>query len=298
MVLVIGPGFGHTFLHFPLYIVEAVLVELAALVLAGRDAIAVGAASGALVGTVGLAAEWAFSQIAMPLPWNAALLPEAPVLALVAALTGGVLGAHLGCGLQGERAFPRLLPAAALAVVGICIAIPLSTDDGEPIRASVALEETRPAPQREVLATVRLDPPDAADDAEWLHAMAWQGGGSRLVELDEVGPGVYRTAEPVPVYGDWKANVRLHTGDAILAMPLYLPEDPGIPAREVPAEPRFERSFQLDHEVLRREERGAAPWLTGAAYGVLAAVALAWLAAIVAAVTRLERVGPAAVARG
>jgi hypothetical protein len=298
MVLVIGPGFGHTFLHFPLYIVEAVLVELAALALAARGAIAVGAASGALIGTVGLAAEWGFSQLAMPLPWNAALLPEAPVLALVAALAGGLLGAHLGCGLQGERAFPRLLPAAALAVVGICIAIPLSTDDGEPIRASVALEETRPAPQREVLATVQLDPPDAADDAEWLHAMAWQGGGSRLVELDEVGPGVYRTAEPVPVYGDWKANVRLHTGDAILAMPLYLPEDPGIPAREVPAEPRFERSFQLDHEVLRREERGAAPWLTGAAYGVLAAVALAWLAAIVAAVTRLERVGPAAVARG
>jgi hypothetical protein len=298
MVLVIGPGFGHTFLHFPLYLVEAVLVEVAALALAGRGAIAVGAASGALIGTIGLAAEWAFSQVAMPLPWNAALLPEAPALALVAALAGGLLGAHLGSGLQGERAVPRLLPAAALAVVGTCIAIPLRTDSGEPIRASVALEETRPAPEREVIATVRLDPPHAADDAKWLHAMAWQGGGSRLVELDQVRPGVYRTAEPVPVHGDWKANVRLHTGDAILAMPLYLPEDSGIPAREVPAEPRFERSFQLDHEVLRREERGAAPWLSGAAYGVLGAVALAWLAAIVAAVTRLERVAPAAVARG
>jgi hypothetical protein len=126
--------------------------------------------------------------------------------------------------------------------------------------------------------------------------MAWQGGGSRLVELDRVGRGVYRTEEPVPVHGDWKAMVRLHTGNAILALPLYMPEDPGIPAREVPAEPRFERSFQLDHEVLRREERGAAPWLTGAAYGVLGAVALAWLAAIVAAVVRLERAMPGLVA--
>jgi len=295
MVLIIGPGFGHTFLHFPLYIVEAALVELAALALAGRGAIAVGAVSGALIGTVGLAAEWAFSQVAMPLPWVPALLPEAPVLALVAAVAGGLLGAHLGCGMQGTHGFPRLLPAAALAVVGTCIAIPLGTSSGEPVRATVALEETRPAPEREVMATVRLAPPQAGDDAKWLHAMAWQGGGSRLVELDEVGPGVYRTAEPVPVYGDWKANVRLHTGDAILALPLYLPEDPGIPAREVPAEPRFERSFQLDHEVLRREERAAASWLTGAAYGVLGAVALAWLAAIVAAVTRLERL---AVARG
>jgi hypothetical protein len=293
MVLVIGPGFGHTFLHFPLYLVEAVLVELAALALARRGPIATGAASGLLIGTVGVAAEWAFSQVAMPLPWTAALLPEAPGLALTAALAGGLLGAHLGNGLVGSRrALPRLLPAAALAVVGICIAIPLGTGSGEPVRASVALEQTQPAPQREVIATVRLDPPDAAADAKWLHAMAWQGGGSRLVELDRVGRGVYRTEEPVPVHGDWKAMVRLHTGNAILALPLYMPEDPGIPAREVPAEPRFERSFQLDHEVLRREERGAAPWLTGAAYGVLGAVALAWLAAIVAAVVRLERAMP------
>ena len=38
MVLIIGPGFGHTFLHFPLYLVEAVLVELAALAFARRGA--------------------------------------------------------------------------------------------------------------------------------------------------------------------------------------------------------------------------------------------------------------------
>jgi hypothetical protein len=38
MVLVIGPGFGHSFLHFPLYVVEAGLVELAALVFARRGA--------------------------------------------------------------------------------------------------------------------------------------------------------------------------------------------------------------------------------------------------------------------
>ena len=38
MVLIIGPGFGHTLLHFPLYIVEALLVELAALSLIARGA--------------------------------------------------------------------------------------------------------------------------------------------------------------------------------------------------------------------------------------------------------------------
>jgi hypothetical protein len=74
-----------------------------------------------------------------------------------------------------------------------------------------------------------------------------------------------------------------------------MPGDPAIPARKVPAAPHVERAFQLDHEVLRREERGAAPWLTRAAYGILAVVALAWLAAIGAAVTRFERRSRAAV---
>jgi hypothetical protein len=290
MVLVIGPGFDHTFLHFPLYLVEAVLVELAAVLFARRGPVALGVASGVLIGTVGLAAEWAFSHLVMPLPWPAALLPEAPVLALTAAVAGGMLGAHLGNGLQGEaRALPRSLPAVALAVVAGCIALPLFTSDGDPIRATVALEG-----DREVTATVKLDPPDAADDAKWMHVMSWQGGGSRLVHLEETEPGTYRTTEPVPVTGDWKTMVRLHTGNAILAMPVYLPEDPGIPAREVPAQPRFERAFQLDREILRREERGGAAWMSGVGYGILAVVALAWLAAIVAAVTRFERVSLAA----
>jgi hypothetical protein len=284
MVLIIGPGFDHSFLHYPLYLTEAVLVELAALVLARRGPLVFGLLSGGLIGTVGLAAEWGFSQVAMPLPWTPALLPEAPVLALIAALAGGLLGAHLGTGLEGRFEVPRLLPATALAVVVVCIGIPLVTSEGDPIRATVALEG-----EREVMATIKLDPPDAADDAKWMHTMAWQGGGSRLVHLEETAPGTYRTSEPVPVHGDWKTMVRLHTGDAILAMPIYLPEDPGIPAREVPAEPRFERAFQLDSEILRREETGGAPWLAGAAYGALAVIALAWLAAILAAVTRFGR---------
>jgi hypothetical protein len=93
----------------------------------------------------------------------------------------------------------------------------------------------------------------------------------------------------VPLDGDWKAMVRLHVGSAILAMPIYMPGDSAIPAKEIPAQSHFERAFQLDHEVLRREERGAASWLTGAAYGMLAAIALTWLAAMGAAVTRFER---------
>jgi hypothetical protein len=289
MVLIIGPGFGHTFLHFPLYIVEALLVELAGLVLGRRGAVAVGAGSCVLIGTIGMAAEWGWSQIAMPLPWTAALLPEAPILALAAAVSGGLIGAHLGGALRSPRrpsGVPRLLPAAALAVVVACLAIPMHTTHGVLPRADVTLHEAGPG---QANATVKLDPQDAARDAKWFHAMAWQGGGSRLVQLEETGPGTYRTAEPIPVNGDWKAMVRLHKGSEIIAVPIYMPGDSAIPAREVPAKPHFVRAFQVDHEVLRREERGAASWLTGAAYGVLAVVALTWLAAMGAAVTRFER---------
>jgi hypothetical protein len=288
-VLIVGPLFGHTFLHFPLYLAEAALVELAASVLARRGPVALGAGAGVLIGTVGVAAEWAWSHIAMPLPWPASLLPEAPLLAFAAAVAGGLLGAYVGGALAAPRrrlAMLRLLPAAALAVLIACLAIPMHTTAGPPVRAVVALDDTRPG---EVMATVRLDPPDAADDAKWFHAMVWQGGGSRRVQLREIAPGAYRTADPIPVHGDWKAMIRLHKGSSVLALPLSMPGDPAIPAREIPARPRFQRTFQIDHEVLRREEKGAASWLSGAAYGALAVIALAWLAAIGAAVTRFER---------
>jgi hypothetical protein len=295
MVVIIGPGLGHTFMHFPLYIAEALLVELAALALRGPVRLGIGA--GVLIGTVGVAAEWAWTQIAFPLPWNASLLPEAPLLALAAAVAGGIIGAHIGGALRSPRrpaTMPRFAPVAALAVVIATLAIPMNTEAGPPVRAQVSLDG-----RREAIATVKLDPADAADNAKWFHVMSWQGGGSRRVELQETEPGTYRTTEPVPVDGEWKTMVRLHTGASILAMPIYMPGDAAIPAKEVPAEPQFARAFVADHEVLRREETGdAAPWLAGVAYGILGMVALAWLLAIGAAVGRFERrVGAAALAR-
>jgi hypothetical protein len=294
LVLLVGPVLGRSFLHFPLYIAEALLVELAALAVRRDRPLALGVLSGGLIGTVGVAAEWAWSHAVMPLPWTASLFPEAALLALAAALAGGLIGGSVGRSLAGlPRARPAFVPAAALAVVVAVLAIPMRTEPGPPVTAAVALEEAAPGPAREVHATVRLDPPGAARDARWFHVMAWQGGASRLVELREVAPGTYRTARPVPVHGDWKANVRVHVGASILALPVYLPADPAIPAPAVRASETFERPFVADSDVLRREERAAASWLTGAAYGTLAVIGLAWLLAVGAAVTRFEHRRPA-----
>ena len=74
--LIVGDVFGQTAPHLPLYLAEAACVELAGLALARRP-LALGAASGLGIGTVGFAAEWGWSPVAMPFPWTSDLLPEA-----------------------------------------------------------------------------------------------------------------------------------------------------------------------------------------------------------------------------
>jgi hypothetical protein len=83
--------------------------------------------------------------------------------------------------------------------------------------------------------TVTLDPPTLANDPLWLNVTAWQGGGSVVSDLRPTGEGTYRSGS-VPISGDWKSLIRLHTGDSIVAVPVYLPEDHAIPAESVPAE--------------------------------------------------------------
>src|SRR4051812_25928551 len=77
--LLVGPVFGETTPSLPLYVVEALLVEGAALGLARRP-LALGATAGLLCGTIGFAAEYGWTQIAMRLPWTADILPEGVVL--------------------------------------------------------------------------------------------------------------------------------------------------------------------------------------------------------------------------
>src|SRR6185312_8344353 len=148
--LVIGPVLGLSTLHIPLYIVEAIVVELVALAIPRERALTFGAVSGVLIGTVGLAAEWAWSHIWMPLPWPSSLLPEAALLGFAAALAGGVLGGFVGRALlSGEVAAQRaprwLLPAAALLAI-FCIGFPLPMTSGSRATATVSLTNVDSGP--------------------------------------------------------------------------------------------------------------------------------------------------------
>jgi hypothetical protein len=72
---------------------------------------------------------------------------------------------------------------------------------------------------------------------------------------------------------------------------VYLPKDSAIPAPEVPARASFERAFVADHEVLQRETKGGAPWLTAMAYSVVIGIALALLALLAWGLHRVSRAG-------
>jgi hypothetical protein len=178
LALFVGVVAGYTTPHFPLYVAEAAVVELTALVFARRP-LQFALAAGAGVGTVGFAAEWAWSHVWMTHPWPASMLASAAPLALVAGLAGAVLGARISqsLALEGsERAGLAPIRAPAVAAAGaallVALAIPLPCTDGDGTRAAIG---PRPAGPGAARLSVALDPPRAARGAQWFEVLAWQG---------------------------------------------------------------------------------------------------------------------------
>jgi hypothetical protein len=302
IALIVGPVLGEPTPYFPLYLVAAVLVELVALRVSTRRPLAFGAVAGLLVGTVGLAAEWGWSHVFMPLPWPAELFPEGALAGFAVAIAGSLIGAWIGARLCSDEldAPRRPLRVAAVASAVVLAALTgwaLLKPAEAGITATVVLEEVTPAPERTVNATVTLSPPDAADDAEWFTSTSWQGGGFVLDRLERVREGVYRTTEPIPVYGTWKTMLRLHSGNSLMGAPVYLPKDEAIPVDGVPAEPSFTRAFKTDHELLQREQKTAAPGLWAAAYGAVLGITLTFLLLLVWGIHRVSTRAPEPPAR-
>jgi hypothetical protein len=216
------------------------------------------------------------------------------VVTILAGLGGGIVGAFIGGALRVRpEPFPRgarvVFPLGGVLVAGL-IAFGLATSPHEGVNARVALQDVPGGGPREVNATVTIDPPSAAADAKWLTTTAWQGGGLVVDRLERVREGVYRTNEPIPVHGSWKAEFRLHSGRSLLGVPVYLPDDPAIPAKEVPARASFERPFVRDKDILQREAKEGAAGLTLLGYGIVLAITLSIIALNSWALVRLATV--------
>ncbi len=277
--LYVGPITGHTALHFPLYIVEALVVEAVALAVPRDRPIRLGLIAGAAIGVFGLAAEWLWSHIWWGIPWTHALVPEGIIAGFIAALAGGAIGGFVGGSLRApeyerneEARWP--VPVAAVAIIALFV-FALQMDAGPPTKATFALHEVTPAPKRTVAGTVKLDPPDAAKNAEWINVTAWQGAGSVVDPLKPIGNGVYKIDKPIPVYDNWKVTLRLQKGRTVASAPIYLPKDEAIPVPEIPAKANFTRPFVRDTKNLQREQKKDVPgFLSTAAYIIVLLIGL------------------------
>ena len=299
LTLLVTPLLGRTMLHFPLYLGAALAVELAARFVSTERQVTFGAAAGAAIGTLGLASEWLWTFVFMPIHWPGSMLPETLATAVPAAIASGVIGGFIGRALappEGQRQTVRAWVAVAAGVVAVAALIypiPMTSEPGA--TAQVALRDIDSGPQRTVEATVTLDPPTLAEDADFINVTAWQGSQWRsgvhsfADPLERMEQGVYRTTRPIPVHGEWKALIRVHDGRTMIAAPIYLPEDTAIPAEEVPAESQFTREFVLGQKLLLREAKEASPWLTIVAHLLTLGLIVGWIAGIGWGVRHLRR---------
>ncbi|WP_354700669.1 hypothetical protein DSM112329_00954 [Paraconexibacter sp. AEG42_29] len=236
MVLAIGGPLETTAPAMPLFIAEALIIEAIA-ARRWNDPVRFGAACGVGVGTLGLAANYGWSHVVMPLPWQPSLLTEAIPVAIAAGVAGGVLGALMAQALLGN--LPSGRRPLAIAVLASVVAVGLGvnaaiTEAPSGVTGTVALSNEREAVtaggDRTTVAdlTFSTNRPDLTTDADWVYVLGWQGGGRYLNRLKAVGDGVFRTTEPVPVGGEWKSFVRVAKGRVMLSAPVRMPADAAV----------------------------------------------------------------------
>jgi hypothetical protein len=296
--LLVGPVLGETLPHLPLYIVEALVIELVALRFRPDRPYLFGAIAGLGVGTIGFASEWGWSHVWMPNPWPSGLLGETVWLVPLVGIAAGLVGAFVGTALGTPRrargsavSVPRLAPAlAGVLVIAAVVGYSLHVSPERGVRAELTTSQPR-GPDRMVDVTARITPASAADDPNWFHMISWQGKQKLVLEeMRRVGDGVYRTAAPVPAGGSWKTMLQLHRDNSLLSAGLYLPGDSAIPAKEIPLRRKVTRTFVYDHELLQRErKKDVAAWLPVAAYGFVGLMALIFVSLLGWALARLAR---------
>jgi hypothetical protein len=286
--------------HFPLLIVEAVLIELVALALGNKQRFRLGIVAGALIGTVGVVAEYAWSHIWMPIPWPPVMLPSALGYGVVTGIGAGMVGAWLAtryAEVAGEeratvRRTHQLGAVGLIAVLGIVFfCVPRSAEPG--VTGTVSLERVATGAKPTAYVTVKLQPTDAAASARWFEAMAWQGGGFMTHRMIKVANGTYRSADALPMYGKWKSMIRLHQGQRdLVSLWIYAPEDAAIEKPAVQMSDGQTVQFIDEQQVLRREERTDVPrWMWNGGYALLAVVGLLEIAGITWLVGRGARGG-------
>jgi hypothetical protein len=257
LVFVGVAALGLTAPHFYPYVVEALLVELAFLLLGSRPMRAA-LASGLLIGTVGSVGNFVFSRIwgYDVMPWE--LLPQALALATLAALSAVVLAIAMARTLVPDRTSARgpSTAAIALAVAAGVLAIVVALPRGGEKPYVADIDVTPVGDGSHVAVAAHFDDPSILDGAEWFQTFAWQGGGFVREDMRYAGDGIWRSPEPVPVTGEWKSMLRIHDGSSMRAAPIRFNRDEFVGAPPIPARSREDFAFQREQQYLMREYRG------------------------------------------
>ncbi|WP_409330254.1 hypothetical protein [Trujillonella humicola] len=296
IAVVVGPVFGEITPGFPLYLGSALVVELLALTWPPtRRPLLFGGVAGGLIGTVGTPTEWGWTQVSQTLSWTGDVLVEGTLMAVLAGVAGGLLGTLLALGLRSRLPRPaiaRTVVVTSVLALGAGVANGLVATVPDDVEATFTITDVTTDPRTADI-QVQLRPAGAVDDPAWVQITAWQGDGLVVEDLERTAEGTYRTTGPVPLHGTWKTLLRVHDGRQLYAVPIYLPEDPAIPAEEIPAEDGVTRSAIPEIDVLQRElkEAGGGLWLVSNL--VVLACTLALIAGISWGVGRYSRRGSA-----
>lgn len=284
-----------------LYLAEAVLVELAFLgVAAGVVTVRRGLAAGLAVGTAGFAAEYAWTQVGMPLPWHAALLPEAIPTAALAGVAGGVLAVLLAKALTGTLTEVRRPLAVALGATAVVLALATNAgiSNSPKVDATLSLTNVRTAVadggHRTQVADLRvkLSRPDLAVKGNWAYVLGWQGDGRYKAGLVRLADGTLRSSRPVPIGGHWKTFVRIHKGRTQIAVPIRMPTDPALKFAgfAAPTAGPVVRPMVRDTKLLQIERKDDGPmWAWTPAMLLVMALNLSLMALVGAAAVRSGR---------
>jgi hypothetical protein len=134
-----------------------------------------------------------------------------------------------------------------------------------------------PSPYQLINLDLQVSPPDAAQGADWFETNSWQGGASAQTPLVEVGPGHYRSRQPVPTGGTWKTLVWMARGPVMMATAVSFPVD--LQYGQAPVTPKAVQTVQFaaSSTWLMRESHGGAVWPAVLAYTGLFGITAVWL---------------------
>lgn len=292
---VVTDVFGQAHHVFPLYVGSALLIELLALTRVKHKPLVFGAVGGLLIGTIGSVTELLWVGLVFPFPWHQGMWLEGLAMTVPVAIFSGLCGALFALGLRGQlpsRRSCRAIVVGAVLVAAAATANGLYASVPKDASATMALTKTTVAGQQQVTATVTVIPADLISaHPTWVQITAWQGGGAGVVTdaLRRTGDNTWESTKAVPIGAQWKTLLRVQDGRMLTAVPIFLPADAPLKAKEVPATASFTRSFVPEITILQRERTTGTPgWIWGVANLIVLLCSLAIIGGTAATTARIS----------